>query len=115
MHELSLVESLLETVGQYREREKFNRINSIRLSFGRLSCIDPKALEFAYDVQSKGTPMAGASLEFDILPAVIHCLGCERDSEIEGTYSALCPCCGGKEVLLMSGTEELRLLELDVD
>jgi len=115
MHELSLVESLLEIIRQYEEKEKFTRVHSIRLSFGRFSCIEPMALRFAYEVQAKGTSMEGASLEFDVLPAVIHCFTCGRDVEIEGAYAALCPECGGAEVVLQGGTEELRLLELDVD
>jgi hydrogenase nickel incorporation protein HypA/HybF len=115
MHELSLVESVLEIVEQYREREKFRRVNSIRLSFGRLSCIEPQALRFAYEVRTKGTPLAGASLEFDVLPAVVHCFHCEQDLEIQGAYAAVCPRCRGEEVVLAGGTEELRLLELDVD
>jgi hydrogenase nickel incorporation protein HypA/HybF len=31
------------------------------------------------------------------------------------TYSAICPKCGGEEVILTGGTEELRILEMDVD
>ena len=65
-------------------------MNSISLSFGRLSCIESKSLQFAFEVQAKDTLAENASLEFKILPAVIHCFSCEKDLEVE-TYSAHLP------------------------
>ncbi len=115
MHELSLVESVLKIVNDYAAEHRFSRVNSISLSFGRLSCIEPKALQFAFEVQSRETPAEGARLDLQILPAVAHCFSCGGDSEIQETYRAECPRCLGKDVLLTGGTEELKLLELEVE
>jgi len=114
MHELSLVSSLLEIIEDYATKEGFNRVNALRLSCGRLSCVDIQSLQFAFEVQSKETRAEGASLELDFLPIVIHCFNCEKDIEV-AHFEAICPECGTAEVLLAGGTEELRLLELDVD
>jgi len=114
MHELSLVSSILEIIEDYATREGFSHVNSLRLSCGRLSCVDIQSLRFAFKVQSKETRAEGASLELDFLPIVIHCFRCEKDIEVEH-FEATCPECGTEEVLLAGGTEELRLLELDVD
>jgi hydrogenase nickel incorporation protein HypA/HybF len=114
MHELYLAESILNIVQEYALRQNFSKVNSISLSFGRLSCIESKSLQFAFEVQAKDTLAEKASLDFQILPAVIHCFSCEKDLEVE-TYSAICSKCGGEEVILTSGTEELRILEMDVD
>jgi hydrogenase nickel incorporation protein HypA/HybF len=114
MHELYLAESILNIVHDYAAKQHFSKVNSISLSFGRLSCIESKSLQFAFEVQAKDTLAEKASLEFKMLPAVIHCFSCEKDLEVE-TYSAICPNCGGKEVILTGGTEELRILEMDVD
>lgn len=114
MHELSLVQSILDIVEEYAAKEHFDRVKTLRLSCGKLSCIVPQALRFAFDIQSKGTRAEGAAIELDILPAAIHCLTCEKDVEID-RFEALCPECGGIEVFLVAGTEELKLLELDVD
>ncbi|MGA2782271.1 MAG: hydrogenase maturation nickel metallochaperone HypA [Smithella sp.] len=114
MHELYLAESILNIVQEYATRQNFSNVNSISLSFGRLSCIEPKSLQFAFEVQAKNTSAENASLDFQLLPAVIHCFSCEKDLEVE-TYSAICPKCGGEEVILTGGTEELRILEMDVD
>jgi hydrogenase nickel incorporation protein HypA/HybF len=114
MHELSLIESLLNIVDDYAVADAFQRVNSLKLSFGRLSCLDRQCLEFAFSVQSVGTKAEGAILDFEILPARIHCLTCDRESTMDGTWD-LCPECQSPDVILTGGTEELKLLEMDVD
>src|SRR5208283_264903 len=103
MHELYLAQSILDIVQDYAVKQHFKKVNSISLSFGRLSCIESKSLQFAFEVQAKETLAEKALLDFKILPAVIHCFSCEKDLEVE-SYSALCPNCSGEEVILTSGT-----------
>ena len=114
MHELYLAESILNIAKDYAIKHHFSKVNSISLSFGRLSCIESKSLQFAFEVQAKDTLAQDAKLRFNIIPPVIHCFSCNKDLEVE-TYSAVCPNCGGEEVILTVGTEELQILEMDVD
>ncbi|PKN51923.1 MAG: hydrogenase maturation nickel metallochaperone HypA [Deltaproteobacteria bacterium HGW-Deltaproteobacteria-13] len=114
MHELYLAESILNIIQDYAKRDGFKKVNSVMLSYGRFSCMEPKALQFAFEVQAAGTAAEGAVLEFKIMPAVIHCFSCEKDLEIK-THTGICPGCGGGEVMLTAGTEELQILEMDVD
>ncbi|MEN6373746.1 MAG: hydrogenase maturation nickel metallochaperone HypA [Smithella sp.] len=114
MHELYLAESVLNIVQEYAARQQFKKVNSISLSFGRLSCIEPKSLQFAFEVQAKDSLAQDAVLQFKILPAIIHCFSCDRDLELE-VYEGICPLCRGEEVLLVGGTEEMQILEMDVD
>jgi len=115
MHELSLVQSLLSIVEQYADRENFSRVRSLKLSFGRLSCLDQKSLEFAFSVQSVDTIAQDASLNFQILPARIYCFSCGQDIVLSGALAEYCPRCHGQDIVLSGGTEELKLLEMDVD
>jgi hydrogenase nickel incorporation protein HypA/HybF len=114
MHELYLAESIINIVKDYAKREGFKKVNSVSLSYGRLSCIESKSLQFAFDVQAKNTQVEGATLKFQILPAIIHCFSCEKDLEVKA-HMGTCPSCGGNEVILTAGTEELQILEMDVD
>ena len=114
MHELYLAESVLNIVQEYAARQQFKKVNSILLSFGRLSCIEPKSLQFAFEVQARETLAQDAALQFKILPSVLHCFSCGKDLEVD-IYEGACPQCRGEEVLLVGGTEELQLLEMDVD
>ena len=116
MHELSLINALLDIVDLYDRKEGFARVNSLKLSFGRLSGIDPGALKFAFEIQSQGTKAAGADLEFDIRPVVVYCLRCERQHTLElYQYPESCPDCLGGSIVMTNGTESLQLLEMDVD
>jgi hydrogenase nickel incorporation protein HypA/HybF len=114
MHELYLAESILDIVKEYAARQKFKKVNSLLLSFGRLSCIEQKSLQFAFAVQARETLAQNAALHFKIIPPVIHCFSCDKDLEVD-TYAAICPQCKGEEVILVGGTEELQILEMDVD
>lgn len=114
MHELSLVHSLLDIVREHSRQHGFSRVNVLRLQYGRLSCIDRQAIEFAFSVLSPGTAAAGAHLEFDIVPGRIYCFGCGAEFEQE-RFTGVCPGCGAAQVHLTGGTEELQLVEMDVD
>jgi hydrogenase nickel incorporation protein HypA/HybF len=114
MHELYLAESMLNIVKEYAAEQHFKKINSISLSFGRLSCIEPKSLEFAFIIQARDSVAEGAALQFKILPAMVHCLSCEKDSEVD-TYGTVCPRCRCEDLMLVGGTEDLQILEMDVD
>jgi len=114
MHELSLVQSLLDIIEVQALEHGFEKVNSVKVSFGRIAAIDPQSLEFAFSVQSQGTLAAGADFIIDIKPLIIQCLSCGIKSEIE-SYEALCPACGAWELEIKSGNEDLQLVELDVD
>jgi hydrogenase nickel incorporation protein HypA/HybF len=114
MHELYLTDALLDIMEDCARRERFAKVRSLKLSFGCLAGIDPAGLEFAFSVQAKGTKAEGAHLEFDVRPAVLFCLACEREVSSE-TWQDACPSCGGGELLLTGGAEEMKLLEMEVD
>jgi len=114
MHELSLVNSLLEIVDDYARREGFTKVKSLHLTMGGLTCVDRSSLQFAFDVQSKGTQADGALLDISVLPAVIYCFDCEGEIR-QDRFDAVCPKCGSSKITLTGGTEELRLIDMDVD
>jgi hydrogenase nickel incorporation protein HypA/HybF len=114
MHELSLVNSLLEIVEEHARQQSFKKATCLYLSMGSLSCIDGAALQFAFEVQAKGTIAEGARLAIVVLPAVVYCFACGFETR-QDRFNAVCPACGSMQVTLTGGTEELRLLEMDVD
>jgi hydrogenase nickel incorporation protein HypA/HybF len=114
MHEMSLVQSVLDIVAEYAGKHGFSRVTSIRLSFGKASSVVPAAMTFAFEVLSEGTIAQSAKLDFDIKPVVIYCMACEKDIEVV-SYEAVCPLCSGTEVMLTGGTEELKLIEMEVE
>lgn len=114
MHEMSLTVSIMDIIFEYARSNHFIKVNAVKVSFGRLSGIEPMALEFAFQVLSKDTLAQGAKLEYDIVPIIITCLDCKMDTEVE-EFPSLCRLCKSQDVVLKAGTEELRVVELDVD
>ncbi len=114
MHEMSLVQSILDIIKEYAAEKNFNKVLSITLSFGKASTIVPASLTFAFEVLSEDTIAQGAELKFDIKPVVIYCMTCSRDFTVN-SYEAVCPLCNSHEVMLSGGIEELRLEEMDVE
>jgi hydrogenase nickel incorporation protein HypA/HybF len=100
-------------VEEQAEKHGFNKVQSLKLSFGQLSSIEPSSLRFAFEILSAGTRAAGALLDFDIRPIVVRCLSC-RATERSEMLVLRCSQCGA-EVSLTSGMETLQLLEMDVD
>ena len=114
MHELSLATALLDMVEDYATREGIDRVRSLKLSCGKLSCVDPEAFKFLFSVQAEGTKAEGAELVFDIRPAVFYCLTCEKEFSSRA-FQSTCSDCGGRDILLTGGTEGLQLVEMEAD
>ena len=115
MHELSLAQSVLEIAMKHAEENNAIKVGRITLSFGRMSCIQPEALETAFAAMARGTRAEGASLNFEIIPAVVSCLACGKEYDIEYQGILSCPVCGDPSVLLVGGTEDLTLIEMEVE
>ncbi len=115
MHELSLAKSLFDVASEYAEKSGAVRINRLVVSFGRMSCIEPTALATAFAATARGTWAEGARLTFEILPAVVYCLSCEKEYDVADHEILSCPSCGDVKVLLRGGTEDLHLLQMEVE
>lgn len=112
MHELSIVEALLEQVRQEARAHPTLRVHSIRLRMGALRQIVPETLKFCFVAAVQGTDLAGCSLELEQLPAVARCPKCNRTFPVEDNWFQ-CPQCGESGSELLTGNElELTSLEL---
>ena len=89
MHELSLTQSLVAIAEEHARRAGATVIREIVLEVGELSGAIPEALEFAFDVCSKGTLAEGAALTIRKVPGSGRCTACAADSPCE-TLTAVC-------------------------
>lgn len=108
MHELALMESVVDAIEQRIER---GRVVTVRLAVGRLAAVVPDALRFCFDVCTKGTIAEGAALEIRDVPGRATCLDCGAEAEIEDLL-ARCAC-GSARLSITSG-EELRIQDVEV-
>ena len=113
MHELSLAQSIVELVEEQHARERFARVRTVVVSVGRLSSVDPRALEFGFDVVARGTVAEGATLAIERPPGRVFCTDCSQTVEIESQVDP-CPICASHRWVVVGG-QELRVIELEVD
>ena len=104
MHELAVTQGILDIAVAEAEKLGMNRVTRISIKAGALSGMVPECIQEYYDIVSEGTVAEGALLEFDIVPATIHCETCGADSVID-RFRLRCPECNNNRVRLTSGRE----------
>lgn len=113
MHEMSLMQNVLEIVLEAAENQGFDRVRKITLEIGDFSGVDPQAMEFCFDVVMEGSIAAGAALEIVRKPGEAWCMQCGRQVEISERFDP-CPHCGSFG-LKITGGQEMRVRELEVE
>jgi hydrogenase nickel incorporation protein HypA/HybF len=113
MHEMSLTESVVDILAEEGRRQGFSRVRKVWLEIGVLSGVEPEAMEFCFDVVTRGTLAEGASLEIVRTPGQGWCLDCEKSVALTERFGA-CPDCGGGRVQMTAG-DEMRVKELEVE
>jgi len=108
MHELAIIESVVETVTQ---RLPGARVTLVRLEIGALSGVVADSVRFCFDLVTEGTGLEGASLEITEPPASCRCRGCGAEFAPDGPF-LLCPC-GSADVAVLSG-QDLRIVSVEV-
>ena len=110
MHELSIATALCDQVR--RHTPAGSTATRIRIEAGPLQSIDPDALAFAWQSITDKTDLAASQLEITIHPWQLTCEKCRRAWTSPDMFD---PCTCGNEVTTPIGSNELRLVSLDVE
>jgi hydrogenase nickel incorporation protein HypA/HybF len=110
MHELSIAESIVRVAEAHADGR---RVTAVEVRVGALRQVVPAALEFAFELVARGTPVEGAALELEEVPAKVSCRSCGAVSEID-LFPLACRTCGGLDVDVVSG-EELLVESLELE
>lgn len=112
MHEISICEALLDQVVARRALLRFDQVRRVRVEIGRLSCLEPEALRFAFEVIGRDTVLEGATLDIAQPTAQAVCRDCGATHTVESRLDH-CPACGGVH-LDLSGGDSLRFVDMEV-
>lgn len=104
MHELSLIQDLLEAVCQSAAENSINRVSLVKLVVGEWHGALPEALDFAFQALTPGTVCEGAALEVETVPALLQCRQCGREYKC-GEFPFLCGSCGAGGARVLQGKE----------
>ncbi len=104
MHELSITQSILSIALEQAKTVQANKIIRIDLTIGELSGVVNECVEFYFEVLSKDTVAAGASLCFDRIPIKLRCRNCNTTFSPDN-IEWVCPGCRQQQVEIISGRE----------
>ena len=104
MHELSLLENVRELLESHAESQHFTQVTRVTLEIGKLSCVEPDALRFGFDVVMKGSLAENAELIISEAEGLGLCRQCQQQMEMETLYDP-CAYCGSPLVQVIQGTE----------
>ncbi len=105
MHELSIMEGVLDMVRESAGQNNIRKINRLKLVIGKLTMIMPDSLQFAFEVLSQEDMFRGAVLEIQEVPALIKCKVCDNETVQEDPYLFVCAACGSNQVEITRGRE----------
>lgn len=112
MHELSIVQSIVDIAQEQVRLANAQRVDRIELDIGQLAGIEWSALDFAWDAAVKHTVLEQAERVIRRIPGQAQCLECGREFEISALYDA-CPVCNTYWNKILSG-QELKVCALTV-
>jgi len=112
MHEIGLMQNVLEMSFERANAHQAKRIDAINLRIGTLAGVVPEALEFAFACMRKGTLAESARLNIEQVPVVCWCRKCKSEFSPENGFS-LCPECGLNDIEMRSGLE-MNLVSVEV-
>ena len=113
MHELSLCESIVETLEQQALAQHCRLVKTVWLEIGALSGVEAEALRFCFDAVTRGTLAEQAKLVILEVPGQAWCTQCSIHVPMQQRFDA-CPRCGGFQLRVNDG-EQLRIKELEVE
>lgn len=112
MHEMTICEEIISQLEDERHRRGFAMVKRLRLEIGMLSCLDPDALRYAFEISTRETFMEGLTLEIDRPPGRARCLECGSETEISDRLDT-CPACSSDRLDTFGGLQ-MQLIEMEV-
>ena len=113
MHELSIVLSIIDEIGEQSAARGLHDVEVVHLKVGVFSGVDRAALLFAWDLACEGTPLDGSRLDIETVPLIIYCAVCAQDRTPPSVYQLCCPQCDTASEIIVTG-RELEVVSLEV-
>lgn len=104
MHEVSIIQSVVEIVTNKAIENKFTKVNKVSLKIGELSGVMPESLNFAFKSCIIDTMLEDSTLEIEKVKAVAKCINCMKEFPIDH-FNKLCPICNKFSSNIISGYE----------
>jgi len=113
MHEVSLVEGIIDVVNREKKRTRFKKVLTIEIGCGPYNCVSEESLQFYFDMAVRSTYLHGARLVVRRHLQQFHCRVC--GTSFKGEIDPVCPVCKRSEDVDMSMDNSIRVTDLEVE
>ncbi|HWQ36220.1 MAG TPA: hydrogenase maturation nickel metallochaperone HypA [Blastocatellia bacterium] len=113
MHELAIIEGILEIVEGAAQKHGAASASRIKLRLGAFTGVVREALEFSFEAVRAGTVAEHAKLEIEIIPLRKYCRNCARVFESDGELSLLCPVCRLPVEIIAGREMQIEYIDLE--
>lgn len=114
MHELSLMQGILDSIAPVARDAGATRVTQVRLTVGEMTQVVEEAMRFAWEALTTGEPLyEGGELVLDFVKPKSRCLDCGVEFEHD-RFHLLCPECGSRLTMVTEG-KELHIASIEVD
>ncbi|MBP3655590.1 MAG: hydrogenase maturation nickel metallochaperone HypA [Clostridia bacterium] len=104
MHEMAIVQSMLDIALRAGEDAGAKRIRTVRVKMGEYSDVVPVIMREYFAVAAKGTICEGAEIEIARIPVTMRCRACGWEGRVD-RRRIVCGGCGGIALTLLTGRE----------
>jgi hydrogenase nickel incorporation protein HypA/HybF len=101
LHELAIADSVVHVASRHANGR---RVTKVYLKVGHLRQVVPSALAFSFELVARGTPVEGAELEMEEVPATGKCRKCGAESRLQ-SFPLRCAACDSLDLELIAGEE----------
>lgn len=106
MHETDMTKALILSIRDWWEAQPERPpISQVHLTVGQFTCVEPASLQFAFEVQTRNTFLADATLVIRETPLIAFCHRCQQDYQPEMGIQYACPTCRSPMEDIRSGRE----------
>lgn len=102
MHELAITQNILDIAINEAKAAQASHITKIRLIIGELSGVVGECVQFYFDFLKRGSIAENATIDFETVPAELHCRNCQASFKLEDSNWA-CPYCQSTTVEITGG------------
>lgn len=113
MHELSIVENIIEIAEENAKKLKAHKVQEIEIDIGEMSGVDYDAMEFALQHFPKTEMFKNVHFIINKIPAIALCNNCKKEFLINDFFD-VCPQCGSFENEIIQG-KELKVKTIKID
>jgi len=115
MHEVSIIEGLIDIVEKQKEKHQFSKVLEIHIACGVYNCVSEENLEFCLKTVAQGTYLETAIIKVNRLPERWSCKQCHSEFHKETkSEDPCCSKCGSSNVVPLLNSE-IYLDKLEVE